>query len=196
MRDISDIISEDWSDEPLELAFMSILQGRHISFDSYPKYPTVAAFYSLETGELIEKSRSMINLSIESNGRSTIFIDMSVLEQKCKMLIRRSKGLTKEDIIDINGIRLNFSSREVEIKSGSKMKKVDIGGKDFLLLAYLMENENIVLSREQILAKVWGYGFEGEDRVVDTHIKNIRKALGEKGSLIETITGTGYKFKS
>ena len=58
-----------------------------------------------------------------------------------------------------------------------------------------MENKNIVLDREKILAKVWGYGFDGESRVVDTHVKNLRKALGLKGDLIETVVGTGYIFR-
>ncbi|MBQ6932036.1 MAG: winged helix-turn-helix domain-containing protein, partial [Clostridia bacterium] len=62
-------------------------------------------------------------------------------------------------------------------------------------LEYLMSNKNIVLSRQIILSRVWGYDFEGDDRVVDTHIKIIRKALGENSKAIKTVVNVGYKFE-
>ncbi len=117
---------------------------------------------------------------------------LSVLAQKCRMLIRRSKGNSlQDDSLEVSGIRLDYRSHHVSVNN----MDTNITGKDFALLAYLMENKNIVLDRELIIAKVWSYAFDGESRVVDTHIKNIRKALGEKGSLIETVIGTGYVFK-
>lgn len=118
---------------------------------------------------------------------------LSVLEQKCRSLIRRGKGNSQQkDILERDGITLDYGSHKVLVNN----READIGGKDFALLAYLMENQNIVLHRELIIAKVWGYSFDGESRVVDTHIKNLRKALGEKGLLIETVIGTGYVFRS
>ena len=117
---------------------------------------------------------------------------LSVLEQKCRMLIRRGKGnSTKDDVLKVSGITLDYGRHTVLVQD----EEVDISGRDFALLAYLMENHNIVLDREVIIAKVWGYAFEGESRVVDSHIKNIRKALGDYGSLIETVIGTGYVFR-
>lgn len=117
---------------------------------------------------------------------------LSVLEQKCRQVIRRSKGATSNEMLTAGGIAINYAAKSITV-DGAKIPAIT--GKDFALLAYLMENKNIVLDREKILAKVWGYGFDGDARVVDTHIKNIRKALGEKGSLIETIIGTGYVFR-
>lgn len=118
---------------------------------------------------------------------------LSVLEQKCTMMIRRGKGnIASEDILELSGISLDYRRYKVSVDG----VELDITGKDFSLLAYLMENKNIVLDRELIIAKVWGYAFDGESRVVDTHIKNIRKTLGEKGSLIETVIGTGYVFRA
>jgi len=139
---------------------------------------------------------------------------LSVLEQKCRQMIRRSKGAERGETLTVSGITIDYSSRKVfiaqgqgsasavlndasdtERKSGDAASETAITGKDFALLAYLMENKNIVLDREKILAKVWGYGFDGESRVVDTHVKNLRKALGPKGDLIETVVGTGYIFR-
>ena len=91
---------------------------------------------------------------------------LSVLEQKCRMMIKRSKGLSQDETLEAAGIVLDYASRTVTVDGKDA---VNVTGKDFALLAYLMENKNIVLGREQILAKVWGYGFDGEERVVDTH---------------------------
>lgn len=117
---------------------------------------------------------------------------LSVLEQKCRQMIRRNKGAEQGETLTVSGITINYLSRKVYV---AQSQEVAITGKDFALLAYLMENKNIVLDREKILAKVWGYGFDGENRVVDTHVKNLRKALGSKGDLIETVVGTGYIFR-
>lgn len=116
---------------------------------------------------------------------------LSVLAEKCSAMIRRHKGANQENRLTIAGITLDFACKKVEVDGvGSP-----ITGKDFSLLAYLMENKNIVLEREIILSRIWGYDFEGDTRVVDTHIKRIRKALGEKAGCIKTIVGSGYVFR-
>ena len=66
--------------------------------------------------------------------------------------------------------------------------------KEFELLAYLMKNEGIVLSREKIMERVWGFDYEGESRTVDMHIKSLRQKLGPCGELIRTVRGVGYKI--
>ena len=71
---------------------------------------------------------------------------------------------------------------------------VELTRKVFELLRYLMENQGIVLSRDQILEKIWGYEFSGETRTVDVHIRTLRQKLGESGFLIETVRGVGYRI--
>ena len=66
--------------------------------------------------------------------------------------------------------------------------------KEFELLCILFENEGIVLTRDEILTKVWGYEFDGENRTVDVHIRTLRAKLGEGGKYIETVRGIGYKI--
>ncbi|MBN2221118.1 MAG: winged helix-turn-helix domain-containing protein, partial [Vallitaleaceae bacterium] len=73
---------------------------------------------------------------------------------------------------------------------------IDFAPKEYELLVYLAENDGRVLSREQILNTIWGYDYYGDDRVVDTHIKKIRKKLGQESDLIQTVIRTGYKFNS
>ena len=73
--------------------------------------------------------------------------------------------------------------------------KVNLTPKEYELLLYLIQNKNIVLTREQLLNAVWGYDFYGEDRTVDTHIKMLRNSLGVYRDYIVTLRGVGYKFE-
>ena len=72
---------------------------------------------------------------------------------------------------------------------------VELSFKEFELLAYFMENQGIALSREKILNNVWNYDYFGDARTIDTHVKKLRAKMGDKGGLIRTIWGMGYKFE-
>ena len=74
-------------------------------------------------------------------------------------------------------------------------KPMDLSFKEFELLTYFLENEGIALSREKILNSVWNYDYFGDARTIDTHVKKLRSKLGEKGEMIKTIWGMGYKFE-
>ena len=116
---------------------------------------------------------------------------LSVLYEKCMNLIKRSKKIDSDNSLTVSGIRLDFNT----YKAYADDTEIPLSGKDFKLLWYLMENKNIVLNRELILTHLWGYDFDCDTRVVDTHIKNLRKALGEKSSLIRTVVNIGYSFQ-
>ena len=75
-------------------------------------------------------------------------------------------------------------------------KPVDLSYKEFELLNYFMENKGIALSREKILNNVWNYDYFGDARTIDTHVKKLRNKLGEKGDMIQTIWGLGYKMEA
>ena len=72
-------------------------------------------------------------------------------------------------------------------------KSVTLTLKEFDLLCLLLENKGRVLTRDQLLNRIWGYGFDGESRTVDVHIRTLRQKLGECGEYIETVRGVGYK---
>lgn len=74
-------------------------------------------------------------------------------------------------------------------------KEVVLNNKEFQLLEYLIHNQNIVLSREKILDRIWGYDYDGDIRTIDTHVKMLRASLGEAGNYIKTIRGIGYSFE-
>jgi DNA-binding response OmpR family regulator len=116
---------------------------------------------------------------------------LSVLYQKCVTMIKRYKGADADNKITIGSITLDYSSHRV-LSNG---KEINLPSKDFELLSYLMQNKGIVLNRELILNKIWGYDYDGDIRVVDTHITRMRKSLGSSSSQIKTVVGVGYKFE-
>jgi DNA-binding response OmpR family regulator len=117
---------------------------------------------------------------------------LSVLYEKVLSLVKRYKGFDSDCKLTHGNITLDLLSRSVFVEN----KKIRLSAKDFDILALLMQNEGKVLGREQILVKVWGYGYEGDSRAIDTHIKRIRKALGkENAEKIKTSVGVGYFFK-
>lgn len=115
---------------------------------------------------------------------------MSVLYAKTAALIKRSRGsvLSPADRLEAGGITLELSSHKV---FAGKMEVV-LTPKEYSLLLCLMRNKNIVMSREQLLVKCWGYDYEGESRAVDTHIRRLREKLGEYAACIKTVIKAGY----
>ncbi len=117
---------------------------------------------------------------------------MSVLYAKTMALIRRSRrSVLAGDHIEAGGITLEDSTHRVF----AGKTEVVLTPKEFSLLRCLMLNRNIVLSREQLLVKCWGYDYEGEARAVDTHIKRLREKLGENAGCIKTVIKAGYKLE-
>ena len=114
-----------------------------------------------------------------------------VLYAKCLALLSRTEAeLTKEVVISCGDIRLYPLRMDVEA-GGQKIK---LAPKEYFLLKVLMENKGIVLDRDRLLDLVWGVGFDGTDRTVDSHIKKLRKSLGSYGGAIKTVIGGGYKI--
>ena len=116
---------------------------------------------------------------------------LSVLYEKCLAIIKRYKGADKDNRITVSGITLDLNSLKVFVDDN----EIELSQKDFQLFKYLIDNKGIVLSRELILSRVWGWDFDGDVRAVDTHVKIIRKALGDKADCIKTVFKAGYMFK-
>ncbi|MBO4290126.1 MAG: response regulator transcription factor [Lachnospiraceae bacterium] len=117
---------------------------------------------------------------------------MAVLYAKVEALIRRRRGsLMSGDELSAGPITMRLSSRQVFVSG----REVALSPKEFDLLECLMKNKNLVLSREQLLIKCWGYDFEGEARAVDTQIKRLREKLGEAAGCIKTVIKSGYKLE-
>ena len=97
----------------------------------------------------------------------------------------------KHDIYESEGLKVDFTGRIVYIDG----ERVNMSPKEYELFFYMVKNKNIALSREKIIADVWGYDFFGGDRTLDTHIKILRKSLGKYNARIVTLRGVGYRFE-
>ena len=104
------------------------------------------------------------------------------------ILNRSSKNLPT--LYKYKTLEINFSAHTIKIDNDF----INLTPKEFEILSYLIKNKNIAISREQLLSKLWGYDFFGDDRIIDTHIKLLRNNLGKYRELIETVRGIGYKF--
>ena len=89
------------------------------------------------------------------------------------------------------GLEVNFAARTISVDG----KRVELTPKEYDLLFYMIQNKNIALSREKLLEDIWGYDFFGDDRTIDTHVKNLRNNLGPYRKFIVTLRGVGYKFE-
>lgn len=114
-----------------------------------------------------------------------------ILVARVEAILKRSKGDIKE-VKNFAGIEIDKEGRSVKVDG----KNLELSLREYELLVYLVENENIALSRDKILNNVWNYDYYGDSRTIDSHIKKIRHKLGKKGKYIKTMRGVGYKFEA
>ncbi|MBR5248409.1 MAG: response regulator transcription factor [Lachnospiraceae bacterium] len=114
-----------------------------------------------------------------------------ILVARISAILRRSGQLEQNDKLIFGGIIVDKTAHQVLIDG----QQVDLSYKEFELLTYFIENKGIALSREKILNNVWNYDYFGDARTIDTHVKKLRSKLGDKGDMIKTIWGMGYKLE-
>ena len=98
---------------------------------------------------------------------------------------------TAQNIEKFEGLEVNFAARTITVDG----KRIELTPKEYDLLFYMLQNKNIALSRVRLLSDIWGYDFFGDDRTIDTHVKNLRNSLGPYRKFIVTLRGVGYKFE-
>ena len=117
------------------------------------------------------------------------------LMMRIQAIIKRSRPAESESdrlILQFGGLKIDITGRMVEVDG----TRIDLTPKEYDLLFYMAQNRNIALTREQLITNVWGYDFYGDDRTLDTHIKLLRKSLGEYSRMIVTLRGVGYRFEA
>lgn len=113
-----------------------------------------------------------------------------ILVARVEAILKRSEP-EKKVLKEYGGIEIDKEGRTVKVEG----KLIELSLREYELLTYLVENENIALSRDKILNNVWNYDYYGDSRTIDSHIKKIRHKLGKKGKYIKTMRGVGYKFE-
>ena len=113
---------------------------------------------------------------------------------RVQAIIKRShtSDAPKKEILEFEGLKVDFTGRLVYVNG----EKINLSPKEYELLFYMVRNRGIALTREKLINDVWGYDFFGDDRTLDTHVKLLRKALGEYSRYIVTLRGVGYRFEA
>ncbi len=115
------------------------------------------------------------------------------LMARVNAVLQRMSGAdtSNAQVMKFDGLEVNFAARTISVDG----ERVNLTPKEYDLLFYLIQNKNIALSRDKLLSDIWGYDFFGDDRTIDTHIKNLRNNLGPYRNFIVTLRGVGYKFE-
>ena len=115
-----------------------------------------------------------------------------ILAARVSAILRRANIVTTNEVMEEGGITINKVAHSVTVDG----KDIELSYKEFELLSFFFENKGVALSREKILNNVWNYDYFGDARTIDTHVKKLRGKLGNKGDMIKTIWGMGYKFET
>lgn len=115
-----------------------------------------------------------------------------ILAARVSAILRRANIVTTNEVLEAGGITINKVAHSVTVDG----KDIELSYKEFELLSFFFENKGVALSREKILNNVWNYDYFGDARTIDTHVKKLRGKLGNKGDMIKTIWGMGYKFET
>lgn len=131
-------------------------------------------------------------LGLDSGADDYITKPFGIMEflSRVRAVLRRAGNAGNVSELSAGRLKM-YVDRHMVLADG---KEIALTPKEFELLKYLMENAGIVLTRDRLLERVWGYEFEGETRTVDVHIRSLRQKLGEAGSVIETVRGVGYRI--
>lgn len=131
-------------------------------------------------------------LGLDSGADDYLAKPFGVMEllSRIRALLRRTEKQPACNVLSGGGIRLDEARHRITVDG----LEIGLTGKEFDLLATLMRNQGIVLSRDRILEAVWGYDYSGESRTVDVHIRTLRAKLGDAGNSIDTVRGVGYRF--
>jgi DNA-binding response OmpR family regulator len=116
------------------------------------------------------------------------------LMMRVTAVLKRSRrdDLQTREVVQVGGLTVDFTARMVLVDGVN----VELSPKEYDLLFYMVRNKGIALSREKLITQVWGYDFFGDDRTLDTHIKLLRKQLGNYAECIVTLRGVGYRFEN
>ena len=141
---------------------------------------------------LSDEEDKLLGYELGADDYVTKPFSMSVLYAKTMALIKRNRrSVLAGDRMEAGGITVELAAGRVY----AGKREVALTPKEYALLRCLMQNKNLVMSREQLLVKCWGYDYDGEARAVDTHIKRLREKLGDYAGCIKTVIKAGYRLE-
>ena len=179
--------------EPIQLVVLDIMMPVMDGFETLKQIRNKWDVPVIMLSAKAEDEDKLFALGFGADNYETKPFSPKVLVAKIKALIKRTYVEPQEKVTGVIIEDLYIDSEGHRVAVGGE--DINLSPTEFSLLIYLHENKNIVLSREQILTRIWGYDFEGDIRVVDTTIKRLREKLKHMNKLIVTVRGFGYKIE-
>lgn len=187
--DGEEALQKFYADKEIELIILDVMMPK---LDGWETLKAIKKDSSVPCIMLTAKTEEQDEITSFKNGAD----DYIQKPFSPKVLIARINNILKrtdksDSVLEVGGIKIDNVAHQVFIDG----KTIDLSFKEYELLEYLIENQDVALTREKILNSVWNFDFYGDARTIDTHIKKLRNKLGKKGDYIKTIWGMGYKFK-
>ena len=177
-------------DEDFDVIVMDIMMPRLDGFSAYKEIKKEKDIPVLMLSARGEEYDKLYGFEIGIDDYVVKPFSPKELMARLSVIIKRHHHVRENHLLEFDGLSIDLDGREVYVDK----KPVEMTPKEFDLLVFIAENENIALSREKLLNKVWGYDFYGDDRTVDTHIKMLRNSIEPYRDYIVTVRGVGYKF--
>lgn len=177
-------------DEDFDVIVMDIMMPRLDGFSAYKEIKKGKDIPVLMLSARGEEYDKLYGFEIGIDDYVVKPFSPKELMARLSVIIKRHQHVRENHLLEFDGLAIDLDGREVYVDH----KPVEMTPKEFDLLVFIAENQNIALSREKLLNKVWGYDFYGDDRTVDTHIKMLRNSIEPYRDYIVTVRGVGYKF--
>ena len=182
-------------EKEIQLVILDIMMPRMDGIRATMKIREISAVPIIFLSAKSEDVDKILGLNVGADDYITKPFNPLELNARVKSVLRRYTQLgaiaeKKDTVFQIGGLRVDDDRKEVTVDG----EPVSLTLKEFEMLCVFLENRNVVLTRDQLLNKVWGYAFDGESRTVDVHIRSLRQKLGEYADVIETVRGIGYKL--
>lgn len=176
--------------EKFDVIVMDIMMPRLDGFSSYKEIKKIDDIPVLMLSARGEEYDKLFGFEIGIDDYVVKPFSPKELMARLNVIVKRHQKSIENEVLEFDGLKIDLDGRVVYVDGD----KIDLTPKEYDLLVFLASNENIALSRDTLLSKVWGYDFYGDDRTVDTHIKMLRSSIKGYRKFIVTVRGTGYKF--
>lgn len=178
--------------EEIDLIIMDIMMPRLDGFSAAKEIKKIKNIPIIMLSARKEEYDKLLGFDIGIDDYVTKPFSPKELMARIKAILNRIQIPEKENKYIYKNLEINYVGRTVKINN----KEISLTPKEYELLCYLVKNDGIALSREQLLNSIWNYDFYGDDRTIDTHIKMLRNNLGEYRDLIKTVRTIGYKYET
>lgn len=181
-----------WFDTPADLVILDVMMPIMDGWDVLSEIRKDSDVPVIMLTAKREEADRLQGFSLGTDDYITKPFSPRELVMRVKALLKRAGKLSQSATVSLSGLCVNTQNRFVSTPDG----EIKLSAREFDLLVYMIDNRGVILSRDQLLARIWGYDYEGDARVVDTTIKRLRQKLGVCKDAVKTMRGSGYMFEA